>query len=108
MQPQAPATPPEPDLPNGWRYVPRTLPDGTTELECVPLTPEDVLHPQEDDEIPVRPVHALDCTYLADVFRSRPLGPPVAYVSFDHLVDWGVPGQRNTSPDVAVFVGLRE
>src|SRR5262249_25680069 len=69
-------------------------------------TLEDVLHPEEDDEIPVRPIHALDCMYLADVFRTRSLGPPVVYVSFDHAVDWGVPGQRDTSPDVGVFTGL--
>jgi hypothetical protein len=100
--------PPKPEFPYGWRFVRRTLPDGSTELEQVPLTLEDVLHPQEDDVIPVRPIHALDCVYLADVFRTRPLGPAVTYVSFDHLVDWGVPGQRDTSPDVGVFVGLRE
>jgi colicin import membrane protein len=112
MQPQVPATPseqpPEPGLPNGWRYVKRTLPDGSEELVEVELTLEDVLHPEEDDEIPMRPLHALDCRYLADVFSTRPLGPPLVYVSFDHLVDWGVPDQRNTSPDVGAFVGLRE
>jgi hypothetical protein len=87
--------------------VPRTLPDGSIELERVPLTLEDVLHPQEDDEIPVRRTHALDCTYLFNVFGTRPLGPPTVYVSFDHLVHWGVPDQRDTSPDVAIFVGMQ-
>src|SRR5207253_11179783 len=86
--------------------------DGTTEYEQVPLTVEDVLHPEPDDVIPVRPQHAIDCRYLVNVFRVRAAAElasrPIVYVSDDHLVDWGVPGQRNTSPDVAVFVGLRE
>jgi Uma2 family endonuclease len=110
MRPHPPSTDADPPFEEkfryGWRFVKRTLADGSTELEQVPLTLEDVLHPQPDDEIPVRPIHALDCRYLADVFETRPLGPPIVYVSFDHLVDWGVPGQRDTSPDVAVFVGL--
>jgi Uma2 family endonuclease len=74
------------------------------------LTLEDVLHPQPDDVIPVRPLHAIDCRYLVNVLRVRAAAElaswRIVYVSDDHLVDWGVPGQRNTSPDVAVFVGL--
>jgi hypothetical protein len=115
MQPQTPARgeqPPEEEFPFGYRLRERTLPDGTTELERVAYTVEDVLHPEPDDVFPVRPEHAIDCTYLYDVFRVR--GPaelasqPIVYVSYDHLVDWGVPEQRNTSPDVAVFGGLNQ
>jgi hypothetical protein len=90
----------------------RTLPDGTTELERVAYTVEDVLHPDPDDVFPVRPQHAIDCTYIHDVIRVRAAAElasePIVYVSYDHLVDWGVPEQRNTSPDVGVFVGLKQ
>jgi hypothetical protein len=34
----------------GFRYVPRPRPDGGSDLEMVPLTLEDILHPQEDDK----------------------------------------------------------
>jgi Uma2 family endonuclease len=74
----------------------------------VPVTLEDILHPREDDEFPQYPFHSNDCRYLFNVFSSLPLGPPAVHVSFDLLVHWGVPGQLDTSPDVAIFVGLRE
>jgi Uma2 family endonuclease len=114
MQPQTPAQGerPEDDFRFGYRLLPRTLPDGSTKYEQIPLTLEDVLHPEPDDVIPVRPTHAIDCRYLVNVFRVRAAAElssqGLVYVSDDHLVDWGVPGQRNTSPDVAVFVGLKE
>jgi hypothetical protein len=71
-QPTRPASS-EQEFPYGWRYVKRPRPDGGEELEPVPLTLEDVLHPQEGDVIPGSIVHDTDCTYLASVFRSRPL-----------------------------------
>jgi Uma2 family endonuclease len=106
MQPVPPPSTPEAPFPYGWRYVKKTLPSGEVELEQVPLTLEDVLHPQEGDVIPERPSHELHCRYLADVFGARLPGPPVSTVTADLLIDWGVPGLRNHSPDIGVFVGL--
>jgi Uma2 family endonuclease len=114
MQPQTPAQegkPPEGDFRFGHRLRKVTLPDGSTDYERVPLTVEDVLHPEPDDKIPVRPIHAIDCRYLVNVLRARVKAEMptrgIVYVSDDHLVDWGVPGQRHTSPDVGVFVDLK-
>jgi hypothetical protein len=113
MQPQTPAQGerPEENFPFGYRLISRTLPDGSQTVEYVPLTVEDVLHPEPDDVIPVRPQHAIDCNYLLDVFKVRAAAElsskGIVYVSYDHLVDWGVPDQRNTSPDVAIFIGLK-
>jgi colicin import membrane protein len=101
-----PTLPPEDDaFRYGWRPV---LSADGTETDRIPLTLEDVLHPQEEDIIPERPIHALERGYLTDVLRSRPLSPPYYAVLTDTLVDWGVPGMRAHSPDVSVFVGLRE
>src|SRR5436305_1945617 len=47
---QAQAKPPDP-FRFGWRFA-RQEDNGTGEAERVPLTPEDVLHPQEGDQIP--------------------------------------------------------
>jgi Uma2 family endonuclease len=106
--PQPPTEPPADDpFRYGWRYVSVPTPDGGTELEQVPLTLEDVLHPQEGDVIPERPVHQLERGYFADIARSRPLGPPLYYVTTDCLVAWGKKGLRPHAPDVALFVGLR-
>jgi hypothetical protein len=95
-------------FPYGWRYVQRTRPDGTTETQEVALTLEDVLHPQEDDVIPERPLHELERGYLASVLRVRVTGPRHVHVCSDQLIDWGVPSVRDTSPDVTVFVGLAQ
>jgi hypothetical protein len=101
MKPTSTPVSHEQEFPYGWRYVRR----GDT-LEQVPLTLEDVLHPQEDDVIPENTLHEDDCSYLKAEFSSRPVSPPVALVTRDLIVNWGVPGIRNHSPDVGVFVGL--
>src|SRR5262245_11207201 len=91
----------------GWRFVKRVLPDGTTALDEVPLTLEDVLHPQEDDVIPERSLQEQERGYLAWVFRTRLRPENGGLVLSDCLVNWGVPGVRNTSPDVSAFADLR-
>jgi Uma2 family endonuclease len=106
MQPTTAHSSSEQEFPYGWRYVKHRGPDGSETLEQVPLTLEDVLHPQEGDVVPENTFHESDCFYLASVFRSRPLSPPFALVTHDLLVNWGVGGIRNHSPDLAVFVGL--
>src|SRR5438876_5263179 len=106
MKPTPPASSPEQEFPYGWRYVKRTRPDGTEELEQVALTLEDVLHPQEGDVIPENKPHEADRRYLTDVFESRLAERPGALVTSDLLIHWGVEDMRDHSPDVAVFVGL--
>jgi Uma2 family endonuclease len=100
--------PPEADpFRYGWRFVKKLLPDGSTDLVQVPLTLEDVLHPQEDDQIPERPQQHLDAVYLDPILRVRAqerLVDPL--VLGDCLVAWGVRGIRNHSPDFSVFEGV--
>jgi Uma2 family endonuclease len=108
MKPTTPVSPFGEEFPYGRRYVKVTRPDGTEDLEAVPLTLEDTLHPEQDDEIPVNTDHTTDSTYLLSVFseRERLLGPPVALVAADLDVNWNVEGMRGHRPDIAVFVGL--
>jgi Uma2 family endonuclease len=105
----APPAVPPPDNPfyYGWRYVPRTLPDGRVEWEQVGLTLEDVLHPQEDDVIPERPRHEIDRDYLSVALRTRLPGLTGGLVLSDCLVNWGVEGLRDLSPDISVFEDVR-
>jgi Uma2 family endonuclease len=110
MQPESPSAnlpPAEDPFRYGWRYVKESREDGSEEWRQVPLTLEDVLHPQEEDHIPVRPLHEIDCTYLVGVFRTRPLQPALWWVTLDLRIDWGFPAVGCHSPDIAVFVGLR-
>jgi len=93
--------------PYGWRYVNRTLPDGRIEVDQVPLTLEDVLHPQEGDVIPEAPIHQIDRDYIGSVLRTRLPGLHSGLVLCDCLVNWGVEDIKNHSPDISVFEDLR-
>jgi Uma2 family endonuclease len=87
----------------GWRYVRQRREDGTEVSEQVPLTLDDVLHPKEGDEIPENTVQARDRNYLQAVFSSRRTNRPNLAVFSDLLIDWGVEGLGNHSPDISVF-----
>src|SRR5688572_26561854 len=84
----------------GRRYVRRVLPDGREVLDIVPLTLEDVLHPQEGDEISERPRQRKDSEYLAPIFRQRIHRVPGGHLTDDCLIEW-LPGRPNHSPDFA-------
>src|SRR5437660_1491960 len=92
----------------GWRYVRRDLPDGGVDWDQVPLTLEDVLHPQMGDVQVLSRSHGNDCNYLKDVFEARLAGDPSAVVLADTGVKWDVPELRHHSPDVAVILGVRQ
>jgi len=91
----------------GWRFLRHVQPDGTIELEQVPLTLEDVLHPQEGDETLETPRHEMECSYLAWALRAYHAGNSTLCIFNDCLIDWGVEGVRNHSPDVSVFRDVR-
>jgi colicin import membrane protein len=86
----------------GWRYV-RPADSNGTEDNRVPLTPEDVLHPQEGDQIPENTAQQRDREYLSVVLKLKVGDRPGFRVLADCLVNWGVPGLKNHSPDLAVF-----
>jgi Uma2 family endonuclease len=108
MKPTSPSSSPEQEYPYGWRYVKRARPDGSVDFDQVPLTLEDVLHPQEGDVIPESKPHEADRRYLACVIEARlgQLSPRFALLTSDLIVLWSVEGLRGHSPDVGVFVGL--
>ena len=92
----------------GWRYVQQIGPDGSKKSVQVPLTLDDVLHPQEGDHIPDNSQQSRDCVYLYDVSKLRLAGNAHAVVFNDVLINWGVPGLRNHSPDISVFDGVSD
>jgi hypothetical protein len=99
--------PPEPDpFRYGWRYVRVELPDGTVDFEQMPLTLEDVLHPEVGDFIVQTDGHDNDLNYLKDVFKTRLAADPTAAVLSDTRVDWHLPGVKPVGPDVAIFLGV--
>jgi colicin import membrane protein len=105
--PAPPLVPPEANpFPYGWRYVERRAPDGSIVQDQLPLTLEDVLHPKEGDVIPERDHHELERGDLRRIFRFRLPARDGYLVYSDCLIDWGVPGIGNHSPDVSVFAGV--
>jgi hypothetical protein len=92
----------------GWRYVRRTAPDGAETFDQVPLTPEDVLHPQEEDFIVNDSAHNNDRAYLHTVLDARRPRWPSAVVLEDVRVDLDIPSVRPLGPDVSVFFHVRD
>jgi Uncharacterized protein conserved in cyanobacteria len=104
-----PAPPPADDpFRYGWRYVRRPTPNDPDHLEPVPLTLEDVLHPEEGDFIVHSDRHETDRMYLTAVLRARLEAHGRAIVLSDVRVAWDVPDLRPHGPDVMVIPGLRE
>src|SRR5262245_3257389 len=92
----------------GWKEVRQERPDGTHVLERLPLTHEDILHPEENYTIMNGSRHEEECRYLVDVISERLSQRPDALVLGDTGVYWDVEELRHHSPDVAVIFGIRE
>ncbi len=92
----------------GWRYVEQTGPDGQVRMVQVPLTEEDVLHPQEDDFIVQNDDHTRDCHYLKTILDAHLADHPGVHVFYDHRMDWGVEGIKAHGPDFAIVEGFPE
>jgi Uma2 family endonuclease len=92
----------------GFRTVERRLPNGRRVDEDIPLTEEDVIHPQEGDHISNNDPHAIDVRYLANVFIRLVAGTLGAVVLSDCLIHWRVGRIRPMSPDAAVIFGVSQ
>ena len=92
----------------GWRFVPRPTPDDPHHLEQVPLTLDDVLHPDVGDFIVHSDRHETDRMYLTAVLRARLEASGAAIVLSDVRIAWDVPDLRPHGPDVMVIPGIAE
>ncbi len=86
----------------------RTDTQGKVEIERIPLTLEDVLHPREGDYIPHSTQHGDECIYIQHACRTRLHGRPGVLVLNDCLIHWGNLGVRPMSPDVAVIFDVAD
>jgi len=92
----------------GWRLVPRPTPDNPSHLEQVPLTLDDVLHPEVGDFIVHSDFHETDRMYLTAVLRARLEPSRRAIVLSDVRIAWDIPDLRAHGPDVMVIPGVRK
>jgi Uma2 family endonuclease len=88
--------------------VRRKGPDGREVWERIPLTLEDVLHPQEGDVHLLSDPHTDDCTYLRDVLKDRHAGERSVAILSDCGIYWDIPGLEHHSPDLAVIFGVKQ
>src|SRR2546430_2303793 len=82
----------------GWRMVQRVGPGGAPIWEQVPLTQEDVLHPQEEDFLVHNPLHDQNCFYLKTALLHGTAQVAGAQVNHDVRTDWGAPGVKPHGP----------
>lgn len=92
----------------GWRYRQSLGADGALVIEQLPLTLEDLLHPQEGDQATHRAEHQRRRRYLCDVFEGQLRHDPTAVVLDDVRVAWDIPDLGAHGPDIAVILGVRE
>jgi colicin import membrane protein len=92
----------------GYRYQRKKLPNGRVDYEMVPLTLEDVLHPQFGDVHVLGDPHVHDCTYLLNVLEDRFAGDRSVKVLSDCGIYWDKPGLKHHSPDLAVIFGVKQ
>ncbi len=91
----------------GWRYVEQHDADGSLRSVKIPLTLEDILHPQEEDFRLNNDPHIEDCTYLRGVFKSQVRDVPGAQVLTYCRVAWDAAGKCGHGPDNAVIFNVR-
>jgi Uma2 family endonuclease len=91
----------------GWRYVRRDQADGAYVMEQTPLTLEDVLHPQEGDQVTHSDAHQRRRRYLVNVLEAQLAQDSTAVVLDDVRVAWDHPDLKPHGPDIAVILGVR-
>jgi len=92
----------------GWRQVQKIGLEGETIYERVPLTLEDLLHPQEDDYRMHNFEHEQLCSYLLGVFQAQLAADPTAVVMADVRVAWDKPNLLPHTPDISVVFGVKQ
>src|SRR5262249_29871965 len=90
----------------GWRHVRVQHRDGSVTFKQVPLTLEDVLHPEFGDFIVRGYAQNEDLEYLRNALKARLHDHPTAIVLTKCGVFWDVRGLKHHCPDVAVIFGV--
>jgi colicin import membrane protein len=98
----------EEEFPYGWRRVVTKPLNGEETYIDIPLTIEDILDPQEEDQMPQRPVHAQCSIDIFDMLQNRYRDNETIGVYYDCKMIWGIPGLLRPAPDVAVIPNVKD
>lgn len=94
--------------PLGWRYGRGSHAGEPTTWTLIPLTLDDVCHPQEGDQVAFSEAHQRRRRYLCGVFEMCLANDPQAVVLDNVRIEWGIADLQPHSPDVVVIKGIRE
>ncbi len=89
----------------GWRFVEHRV-NGTTATAHMPLTREDVLHPQPDDRVSQNKKHFELCNDLYDGMKAHVGYEQGTVVLHDMLINWAIEDLKH-APDLAVIRGVQ-
>jgi Uma2 family endonuclease len=94
----------------GYRWVRMKTAQGKTVCEQVPLTPEDLLDPQEDDHVSNRFWHDLITGRLGEILRTlfASRGRDDVVVTGNVKMQWKDPALKRVDPDLAVIPNVRD
>ena len=107
--PAVPRDQPEDDpYPYGWRFRRVPTADGREELRCIPLTREDLLDPQEGDQVTQNTIHRRLVYLLTGLLERRYHDNESIGVFSDLKVCFKRPGLRGPGPDVFLVRGIRD
>lgn len=98
----------EPDGTRGWRYETIHLPDGSVDVAHIPLTDEEILHPQEGYVIPESTYHTATCHDLIAMFRWRYAEQTDVAVFHDLVIEWDEAALKTHAPDLAVIPNVHD
>jgi Uma2 family endonuclease len=73
----------------------------------VPLTSEDFLNPQEGDVMPQAPFHDMATRDLENMLQAHFRYQPNITIFRDLIMNWGISGLKNPSPDISVVPNVR-
>jgi len=109
MAPLTPALLPEEADPfyYGWRTEMVELPDGTTQLQDIPLPPERFLDPQIGDFFMQSDKHYVLASSVHNIYDNRYDNDDSVGVFSDLKMLWGIPGIQEPAPDVAIVPNLK-
>lgn len=97
-------------LPDGYPFHIGTRPvvhldhaGNFVEVEYIPLSEDDYLHPQEEDRQMLVEAHIAATNYLRHALLIATRDRPAIKIFADHRIDWQIEGIKPHGPDLVVF-----
>jgi Uma2 family endonuclease len=91
----------------GWRTEIITQPDGSIQINKIPLTSAEFLHPEEDYHLPTNTFHNKITRDAEDLLLRRYMKDSTVAVFSDLIIVWDDKNLKDNCPDVCVVFGVQ-